>query len=88
MNRGIADDRKASLITRGSALGYTTFEEMMMTKKEIPQKPLTREQVKHAKLRIEQVAARKVNALGRRTSGAATPPSNSWSRSCVRGASP
>lgn len=43
-----------------------------MTKKEtIPQKPLTREQVKHAKLRIEQIAKRKADAIGQ--------SSNKWS---------
>lgn len=66
MNRGIAADRKASLIVRGRAFGYTTFEEEMMTKKEsVQQKPPTREQVRHAKLRIEQIAERKVSALGK-----------------------
>lgn len=37
---------------------------MTMKKEVIPQKPLTREQVKHAKLRIEQVAKRKADAIG------------------------
>lgn len=35
-----------------------------MKKETIPQKPLTREQVKHAKLRIEQIAKRKADAIG------------------------
>lgn len=37
----------------------------MAKKESIPQKPLTREQVRHAKLRIEQIAGRKVSALGK-----------------------